>query len=880
MQGVPGLSEEELLRVSQSAEIHARSRRVIGCIREAAGEAGLEQPPSSMAWLEEDNITLLRELCAHCAHVAACEHGVDFYKSWAFCASFASIRALACTCCHAPGTHKSIAGLKQGNIHVSASTAQYPASLAAALAALLKPFCTQTGIRNASISDFANLLCEPVVHRRPPVCDGAGFNSTADHTNPKASSPFQDLIQHWQQYALQHDLSPHIVQRLAQGIDSHPLTQQQHLDLAEIAHKCLHPSCSQPDCLLVTPGQPFRINLLQAFAARVQDPDTQLTDLMKQGVPAGILDEIPSSVQWTQRQHDLDDDDLEGTHLLHCQGNWTQAERNPALLQQLAEQEVANGWVKPFPAGRNAVAQHWPAGSAIGKLNIVTAEGKEPRLVLDSTVCNANVACRVPEKVSLPSNLDVRRTFSSDDAFGRWVALSLDFKAAHKCIKVQAFSAYWWQRAGGQMLRIVHALLVTFSHRAWLYVDDLLALLCNHSVPQQVTIITFFLACINAPISWKKAQLGNIVTWCGWTLHTDLESSHLAIGKLRKLQEQLEKLACSKKIPRKHLERALGLLMWATSACTHLRPYMAPLYKDMYSGRGALRQIHARDWHRFLDALSPDAVVQRQPLGMWLHTGSQLTEVGSQKIQSKADVPRVVSSAKPQWVRMADPMRNEIHLRNESRTALRWLSSCFSHDQLRLVRQAPQLHCLAAADAMAEGSTVGIGGWISTSQSFAWFSEQWDMTEVRKHWPQLTKNAQAYIACFETLAQLALAMTAVARMRTKHFRFVLPAASDNTSAESGVNRLFTTTEPLSHFLQIVAAWSAHANVRLALTHIAGEKNVWADELSRNRTARFQHREHERERISLSSLSCPKGTVTLHPQQAAWPDELRQAQFPP
>ncbi|CAE7250633.1 unnamed protein product, partial [Symbiodinium pilosum] len=72
MQGVPGLSEDELLRVSQSAEVHARSRRVTSCIR----EAGLEQPPSSMAWLEEDNVTLLRELCAHCSHVAACEHGV------------------------------------------------------------------------------------------------------------------------------------------------------------------------------------------------------------------------------------------------------------------------------------------------------------------------------------------------------------------------------------------------------------------------------------------------------------------------------------------------------------------------------------------------------------------------------------------------------------------------------------------------------------------------------------------------------------------------------------------------------------------------------------------------------------------------------------
>ena len=90
-------------------------------------------------------------------------------------------------------------------------------------------------------------------------------------------------------------------------------------------------------------------------------------------------------------------------------------------------------------------------------------------------------------------------------------------------------------------------------------------------------------------------------------------------------------------------------------------------------------------------------------------------------------------------------------------------------------------------------------------------SEQWDIREVRQRWPNLDKNAQAYIACFETMAQLALAMTAVSRMRAKHLRFVLPAASDNTAAESGVNRLFTTTdlEPLSGFPKIVAAWSAH-----------------------------------------------------------------------
>ena len=350
---------------------------------------------------------------------------------------------------------------------------------------------------------------------------------------------------------------------------------------------------------------------MQAFAARIQDPDSNLGTLMQQGVPAGVLQPIPSSVQWQQRQQNRQDEDLGDIHLLHCQGNWTQATKNPELLQKLLQQEIEQGWIKPVAGDRAAVARTWPDGSAIGKLNIVTAEGKEPRLVLlDSSVCNANQACTVPEKVCLPSNLDVRRAFSHEDSFDQWIAFSLDFKAAQKSIKVHPiehgcllfevagklyhyivchsgakFSAYWWQRAGAQMLRITHALLSTFSHRAWLYVDDLLALLCKQSMPQQVILITFFLASINAPISWRKAQLGHVVTWCSWTLHT--EASHLAIGKLSKLQEQLESLAQSKKLPRKHLQRALGPLMWATSTCTHLRPYMAPLYRDLHSGRGA-----------------------------------------------------------------------------------------------------------------------------------------------------------------------------------------------------------------------------------------------------------------------------------------------------
>ena len=51
-------------------------------------------------------------------------------------------------------------------------------------------------------------------------------------------------------------------------------------------------------------------------------------------------------------------------------------------------------------------------GIAVDKLNIVLAEGRDPRLVLDSTVCNANTLCRIPEHVALPSAHEVMKVSS------------------------------------------------------------------------------------------------------------------------------------------------------------------------------------------------------------------------------------------------------------------------------------------------------------------------------------------------------------------------------------------------------------------------------------------------------------------------------------
>ena len=281
--------------------------------------------------------------------------------------------------------------------------------------------------------------------------------------------------------------------------------------------------------------------------------------------------------------------------------------------------------------------------------------------------------------------------------------------------------------------------------------DDILALFRKGSMHQPVGLIVALLTALQAPISWKKAQLGPSVTWCGWTFCFRTETVALVQSKLEKLRQQLQKLSKGSKVAKKDLEACLGLLNWATTLSPHMRSFMSCLYKDLRSLRQTcLHPSGARD--------------------------AQLLEVGAIKIFSKADVPRVPPSHKHhQWVRLADPNRSELHLKQDSKFALAWLSLCFQHEQPCSLRTPPLAPCLSAADAFADKHRMGIGGWLSTATDFVWYSEIFTDEEVRQEWPQLSGSLQHYIACFETLAQLALAHCSWSLLRAKHIALSCPA---------------------------------------------------------------------------------------------------------
>ena len=69
------------------------------------------------------------------------------------------------------------------------------------------------------------------------------------------------------------------------------------------------------------------------------------------------------------------------------------------------------------------------------------------------------------------------------------------------------------------------------------------------------------------------------------------------------------------------------------------------------------------------------------------------------------------SSHRPAWVRIADPAAKHTCLSTASRANIEWLLQCFQADLARPLRSKPILAHKAAADACAEGTKVGIGGW-------------------------------------------------------------------------------------------------------------------------------------------------------------------------
>ncbi|CAE7653223.1 Gapdh [Symbiodinium sp. CCMP2592] len=366
----------------------------------------LEQPTNAMSWLEPFVQDMLSEIQASLVNIPACSVG---------------------TCSHSEG-HQSVAGTRDehGNF-LSQRTAEYPPTLAVSFAdravSLFSSARPSYPVSPCSLQfALASIPKKPRSATPTAAQDGGGIYSLPDWSlGPRyQSDSLHDLRKEWQSWLLEKRIPLRLQQHVAEASNS-PLFSEEETEWLRSSFKRFsdsHSPCQDWD-FSVKEGQPYCLSALERLSNMLGDKDTSLFPALQKGVPTGFDGDIPRSHTLRPRASDNVDDT---TDLLVCEGNWQGAEADPALLQELIEEEVSSGYIEEVPSLEAAYERWGRERVAVGRVNIVKAPGRAPRLLIDNSICNTNQNCHVPEQFSLPSLQD------EEPVSG----FSLDVKGAHK----------------------------------------------------------------------------------------------------------------------------------------------------------------------------------------------------------------------------------------------------------------------------------------------------------------------------------------------------------------------------------------------------------------------------------------------------------------
>ena len=296
-----------------------------------------------------------------------------------------------------------------------------------------------------------------------------------------------------------------------------------------------------------------------------------------------------------------------------------------------------------------------------------------------------------------------------------------------------------------------------------------------------------------------------------------------------------------------------------------MRSWLAPLYADLHSPPGCMISVNARLWPAFLSALNAKAVLALPVHSIFMPLGSRVLEYQQTPIRSPSDLPRAVPSHKTAWVRIADPSAEHTRLSKASKANLGWLQ-CFQADLACPLQSKPLLARKAAADACAEGTKVGIGGWFISSRSVSWFAETWTSKKSSSNGRASPRRPNT----ISLASNLGPACTHAGRMdnqgpgsaRPMH-AFQHRQHGIRSRSEQAVYQRW----PLQIFVQLVAAWACKHKWSVLASHIPGEHNVWADQLSRGNTSAFDSKPHARCRFRPHDFWPHKWALSLHPADA-------------
>ena len=148
--------------------------------------------------------------------------------------------------------------------------------------------------------------------------------------------------------------------------------------------------------------------------------------LLHAGVPLGVGSPIPPCKVL------FPPDPADETIILlqHCDSAWKSALDHAELVDDLLATELLEGWIRPVPGGDAELKRRYNH-TAVGKLGVVVASDRTPRLVVDSSVSGVTSNAWLPNKAPNPSLSDVRKCLPLCPANESLVGLVLDVSIRH-----------------------------------------------------------------------------------------------------------------------------------------------------------------------------------------------------------------------------------------------------------------------------------------------------------------------------------------------------------------------------------------------------------------------------------------------------------------
>ena len=552
------------LQVQESAAVHDRARHILTQVAAKGGIVVLENPLTSMTWLDGLMSAWVRATAPYLAAAAACRFGTDWQKAWLFCSNRPDILALGLGCVHPPKSHLNFAGLRlpEGTFY-SRLTACYPQLLADALADIFVQFLT-THATQLTLSSWASSLSPTfqVQTLAQRVEDGGGLISTAVWHHPQAPDTLGGLRKLWTTRFLNTGLHKQILAHFSTGSKAPPLSGDQLQPFLDDVRDFFNLSEQAWDsALTVAPGQPFRLGLWKLMLQAIEDPDVDFIHQLQDGVRLGVHNVIQPSPLWPLHQSTVADDQ----DLVQCESSWQSALDQPDIVWQLLQEEIDSGFIERVPGGL-AQLQRDHQHTAVGKLGLVSAENRPPRLVVDSTVSGVTQNTSIPNRMLLPRISDVLQAAPLETSSLELVAFTLDVSKAHRRIKIAPedqgllcfwyqdtlfksttlnfgarASGYFWSRVAGLMVRTFHRIL-HIRHALFQYVDDLLILLEAATSPIWVGILSVTCLILGIPMSWHKTAYGPSVTWIGWSINVKRWVVSITPDKRAKILDQIDSL--------------------------------------------------------------------------------------------------------------------------------------------------------------------------------------------------------------------------------------------------------------------------------------------------------------------------------------------------